>query len=70
VTREIIANPDAIEAVKRERASDTRVAIRRAFKILSADQQATARRILVDHGVDPDTGMIGADPAARKPADQ
>lgn len=55
--------------VYRDRTHDVRDAIRRALALLDAAQRPIARRVLTDHGVNPDTGEItGGEPGAR-PAD-
>ena len=56
-----------VNRVYRQRARHVRDAIRRALGLLDAGQQVIARRVLIDHGVDPDTGSVsGGDPGAAK----
>ena len=56
--------------VQQARARHVRDAIRRALGLLDSDQQVIARRLLVDHGVDPDTGEVsGGDPGASRLAE-
>lgn len=56
--------------VYQQRARHVRDAIKRALGLLDPGQQVIARRLLVDHGVDPDTGEVrGGDPGTSKLAD-
>jgi len=50
------------------RAYDVRTAIARALALLDPEQQKIARQVLVDRGVDPDTGQFEAqgEPGARR----
>jgi hypothetical protein len=66
---------DTITDINYKRFHDTRDAIRRAFAVLDAAQQDIARRVLTEHGFDPDTGQetggaTGGAPAATQPAPQ
>lgn len=65
-----VVRGETITRIHRDRARDTRAAIQRAFALLSAAQQTIARRVLTEHGVNPDTGVVteGSEPGAR-PAD-
>jgi hypothetical protein len=55
-----------VDGIDRDRARDTRDAIRRALALLDDAQRAIARRVLTEHGVDPDTGQTtGSEPGAR-----
>ena len=55
-----------VDGIYRDRARDTRDAIRRALALLDDAQRAIARRVLTEHGVDPDTGQTtGGEPGAR-----
>jgi hypothetical protein len=62
--QQIVVPADTVNYVYQQRARHVRDAIRRAFELLDAGQQAIARRLLTDHGVNLDTGETGADPAA------
>jgi hypothetical protein len=56
--------------VSQLRARHVRDAIKRALGLLDPGQQVIARRLLVDHGVDPDTGEVsGGDPGTSRLAD-
>jgi len=48
-----------------ERAYDIRKAIASALAVMNSAQQQSARKVLVDHGIDPDTGQSGAGGAAQ-----
>lgn len=63
-SREIIIPASTTNYVYQQRAHHVRDAIRRALELLDAEQQAIARRLLTDHGVNLDTGETGGDPAA------
>lgn len=66
-TREVVISAATVNHVNQQRAHHVRDAIRRALALLDADQQAAARRVLADHGIDPDTGEVsGDDPGAAK----
>lgn len=56
VTTTTVVPASAVGAVHQQRAHHVRDAIRRAFGIIDADQQVIARRLLADHGIDPDSG--------------
>jgi hypothetical protein len=59
-----------VNHVYQQRAHHVRDAIRRALGLLDAEQQVIARRVLTEHGVDPDTGEAGNDnPGTSKLAD-
>ena len=52
-----------VGGIDRDRARDTRDAIRRALALLDDAQRAIALRLLTDHGVNPDTGeTTGGEP--------
>jgi len=55
-TQTTVVPGTTVGAVHQQRAHHVRDAIRRAFALIDADQQALARRLLADHGIDPDTG--------------
>jgi hypothetical protein len=62
---QIIIPAATVNHVNQQRARHVRDAIRRALGLLDAGQQAIARRVLAEHGVDLDTGQIvGGDPGA------
>jgi hypothetical protein len=63
-SREILVPASTVNYVYQQRARHVRDAIHRALGLLDPDQQAIARRLLTDHGVNLDTGETGADPAA------
>ena len=65
-----VVRGETVTRIYRDRARDTRAAIQRALALLSAAQQTIARRVLTEHGVNPDTGVVteGSVPGA-KPAD-
>jgi hypothetical protein len=63
-SREIVVPADRVNHVYQQRARHVRDAIRRALDVLDAGQQAIAKRLLTDHGVNLDTGEVGADPGA------
>lgn len=64
---QIIIPASTVNHVYQQRAHHVRDAIKRAFGLLDAGQQVIARRVLIDHGVDPDTGSVsGGDPGAAK----
>jgi hypothetical protein len=69
-TKTYVVLGETVTRIRRDRARDTRAAIQRAFAVLSAAQQTIARRVLAEHGVNPDTGVAteGGEPGAR-PAD-
>jgi len=55
-TQTTVVPATTVGAVHQQRAHHVRDAIRRAFAMIDADQQARARRLLADHGIDPDSG--------------
>ena len=64
-SRQVVIPGPTIDGIYRDRARDTRDAIRRALALLDDAQQAIARRVLTEHGVDPDTGQTtGGEPVA------
>ncbi len=66
-TETIIIPASTVNHVYQQRAHHVRDAIKRALKLLDAGQQVIARRVLTEHGVDPDTGAVsGGDPGAAK----
>jgi hypothetical protein len=69
-TKTYLVLGETVTRIRRDRARDTRAAIQRAFALLGAAQQTIARRVLTEHGVNPDTGVVteGGEPGAR-PAD-
>jgi len=57
-----------VGAVQSQRAQHQREAIGRALALLDAGQKTSARRLLAEHGVDPDTGEVtGAQPGVAPP---
>jgi hypothetical protein len=63
--REIVIPGPTIDGIYRDRARDTRDAIRRALAVLDDAQRTIARRVLTEHGVDPETGQTtGGEPGA------
>jgi hypothetical protein len=78
-SRQVVIPGATIDGIYRDRARDTRDAIRRALGLLDDAQQAIARRVLTEHGMDPDTGQTtggepgvqpdGGDLAPLKPAE-
>lgn len=69
-SRTYVLRGETVTRIHRDRARDTRAAIQRVFALLSPAQQTSARRVLTEHGVNPDTGEVteGSEPGAR-PAD-
>jgi hypothetical protein len=69
-TKTYVVTGETVTRIRRDRARDTRAAIQRAFALLGAAQQTIARRVLTEHGVNPDTGVVteSGEPGAR-PAD-
>jgi hypothetical protein len=63
-SRQVVVPADRVNEVYQRRARHVRDAIRRALDVLDAGQQAIARKLLIDHGVNLDTGEVGADPLA------
>jgi hypothetical protein len=67
---EVLAdNAATLKRIPDVRAQDVRKAIAQVLAVLSRDQQKLARTILVERGVDPDTGRFEAngDPGAIRP---
>jgi hypothetical protein len=56
--------------VYQQRAHHVRDAIRRALGLLDSAQQAIARRVLTEHGVDLDTGAVSGDDPGAKPLEE
>jgi len=66
-TQTIIIPASTVNHVYQQRAHHIRDAIVSALKLLDAKQQVIARRVLTDHGVDPDSGSVtSGDPGAAK----
>ena len=66
-TETTIIPASTVNHVYQQRAHHMRDAIRRALKLLDVGQQVIARRVLTDHGVDPDSGSVtSGDPGAAK----
>jgi hypothetical protein len=62
---QIVIPASTVNHVATQRAHHVRDALRGAFTVLDATQQVAARRVLTEHGVDPDTGEVqGGDPGA------
>jgi hypothetical protein len=57
-TKTYVVTGETVTRIRRARASDTREAIGRALELLDATQRVIARRVLTDHGVNPDTGVV------------
>jgi hypothetical protein len=57
-SRTYIVTGETVTRIRRARAKDTRAAIERALGLLDASQKPIARRVLTDHGVNPDTGEV------------
>jgi hypothetical protein len=57
-TKTYVLRGETVTRIHRDRARDTRAAIQRAFAVLGAAQQKIARRVLSEHGVNPDTGEV------------
>jgi len=67
--RQVVIPGATIDGIYRDRARDTRDAIRRALALLDDAQRAIALRVLTEHGVDPDTGQTtGGEPGVRPDA--
>jgi hypothetical protein len=66
-----VVTGETVTRIRRARAHDTREAIGRALELLDATQRVIARRVLTDHGVNPDTGAVteAAGVPGGKPAD-
>ncbi|HEX3479590.1 MAG TPA: hypothetical protein VHT91_31420 [Kofleriaceae bacterium] len=69
-TKTYVLLGETVTRIHRDRARDTKAAIQRAFAVLDRAQQVISRRVLTEHGVNPDTGAVteGGEPGAR-PAD-
>jgi hypothetical protein len=58
---EVLAdNAATVKRIPEVRAHDVRKAIAQALAVLDTNQQKVARQVLVEHGVDPDTGQFEA----------
>ncbi len=57
-TKTYVVTGEAVTRIRRDRARDTREAIGRALALLDATQRVIARRVLTEHGVNPDTGQV------------
>jgi hypothetical protein len=70
-TKTYVVSGETVTRIRRDRARDTREAIGRALALLDATQQGIARRVLTEHGVNPDTGQVSeaAGVPGGKPAD-
>jgi hypothetical protein len=65
--REYVIPAATVNHVYQMRARHVRAAIDRALKLLDGGQQVIAKRVLVDHGVNLDTGEVrGGDPGTQK----
>jgi hypothetical protein len=66
-SRQYVIPAATVNKVYQARAKHTLAAIKRALVVLDAGQQKVARRVLVDHGVNLDTGEVaGGDPGEKK----
>jgi hypothetical protein len=66
-TTTMVIPADVVTRVYRSRAKHIREAIATAMKVFDRKQQQVAQRVLIDHGVDPDTGEVkGGDPGQKK----
>jgi hypothetical protein len=66
--KQLAIRGETVDRVDRDRDRDTRDAIQRALAVLDVAQRVIARRVLRDHGVDPDTGATtSGQPGARPP---
>jgi len=69
-SRQYVIPGATVDGIYRDRARDTRDAIRRALALLDDAQRTIAWRVLTEHGVDPDTGQTtGGEPGARPDGD-
>lgn len=70
-TKTYVVTGETVTRIRRARARDTREAIGRALALLDATQRVIARRVLDEHGVNPDTGEVSeaAGVPGAKPAD-
>lgn len=57
-TRTYVVTGETVTRIHRARARDTREAIGSALALLDATQRVIARRVLTEHGVNPDTGEV------------
>lgn len=57
-TKTYVVSGETVTRIRRDRARDTREAIGRALALLDTTQQGIARRVLTEHGVNPDTGRV------------
>ncbi|HET7501466.1 MAG TPA: hypothetical protein VFK02_10700 [Kofleriaceae bacterium] len=55
---EIAQNKEELQRVPELRATNVRVAVAKVLRLLDAEQQQIARKVLVERGVDPDTGKF------------
>jgi len=66
-TTTMVIPAEVVTRVYRSRAKHIREAIASAMKLLDHKQQEVADRVLVDHGVDPETGEVkGGEPGQQK----
>jgi hypothetical protein len=70
-TKTYVVTGETVTRIRRARARDTREAIGNALALLDATQRVIARRVLTDHGVNPDTGEVteASGVPGAKPAD-
>lgn len=61
-------NATVLDHAADQRTHELRSAIARALAVLDRRQQQIARRVLAEHGIDPDTGGAGSAAAASQPA--
>jgi hypothetical protein len=59
-SEEIAQNKEALQQVPELRTTNVRIAIAKMMRLLDARQQQVARKVLVERGVDPDTGKFEA----------
>ncbi|HEX8115351.1 MAG TPA: hypothetical protein VF516_46815 [Kofleriaceae bacterium] len=57
-TKTYVVTGETVTRIHRARARDTREAIGRALALLDATQRVIARRVLTEHGVNPETGEV------------
>lgn len=66
-TTKMVIPADVVTRVYRSRAKHIREAIATAMKMFDRKQQQVAQRVLVDHGVNPETGEVqGGEPGQKK----
>lgn len=66
-TTKMVIPAEVVTRVYRSRAKHIREAIATAMKMFDRKQQQVAQRVLIDHGVDPDTGEVkGGEPGQQK----